>query len=83
MPVEGLDGGVGVENPGGVEQRRDAVSQVRVQPRRAFRFRDALQGIAQGIFGDHFPHPQQAGIDSVAADRRHVGIAPVLSLIHI
>ena len=77
MAVEWLDGGVGVEYPGSVEQRRHAVDQVRVQPGCPLGFRDAFQGIAQRVFGDHFLHAEQAGIDTITADARDVRIASV------
>ena len=42
-----------------------------------WRFRDAFQGIAQRVFGDHLVHAEQSGIDAIAADCRHVRIASV------
>ena len=76
LAVQRLDGGVGVENPGRIQQRRHAVGKMGVQPG-CLPLRDALERIAQRVFGDHFVHAQQAGIDAVTADRRDVRIAPV------
>jgi len=73
--VERLDGGVDVEDPGGVEQGGDAVAEMLIQPGHAFGFRDGDQCAAQGIFGDDFVHAQEAGIDAVATDGGDVGVA--------
>ena len=77
LAIQGLDGGVDVEDPGGVEQGRDAVAQVPIQPGHALRFRDRAQRPAQGVFGDDLVHAEQPRIDPVAADGGDVGIAPV------
>lgn len=77
MPVEHLDGRVAIENPRGIEQWRHTVDQMTIQPRNPFRLRNALQGIAQGVFGDHFPHAEQSRVDAVAAHCRHMRVAPM------
>ena len=75
MAVQWLDGGVGVENPGGVKQPSHTVGQVRIQPSRAFGFRDAFERIAQRVFGDDLLHIEQTRIHPVAAYRSYMRVA--------
>jgi hypothetical protein len=77
MAVERFDRGIHIENPRLVEQRPDAIIEMRLQPLHARGFVDLRQRPPQRIFADHFAHAEQWRVDRIAAQCRDVRIAPV------
>ena len=67
MAVERLDRGIDIENPRLVEQRPDAIIEMRLQPLHAGGLVDLRQRPPQCIFADHFAHAEQGRVHRIAA----------------
>ena len=77
MAIERLDRGIDIENPRLVEQRPDAIIEMRLQPLHARGLIDLRQCPPQRIFADHFAHPEKRRVDRIAAQCRDVRVAPM------
>ncbi len=77
MPVERLDGHVGIENPGLAQQRRRNIIEMTLQPLDPLCFVKLAQIAPHRVFADHFAHAQQRRVDAVPAQRADVRIALV------
>src|SRR6516225_9251017 len=77
MAIERLYGGVDIENPWLSEKRPHAIVEMLLQPRQPGVLLDLVEAAPYRVLADHLAHAQQRRIDRVAAQCRHMRIAPV------
>ena len=77
MAVETLHCRVQIKDPWQTQGWADGVDDVALHPAQTAGFIHALEGCAHHIFADDLVHAEKRGVDSVAAHRVDVSIAPV------
>ena len=77
MPVERLDGHVGIENPGLAQQRRRDIIKMILKPTDPGGFVRLAEIASHRVFADPLAHPHRRGIDTVPAPRAEVRVALV------
>src|SRR5438132_1659588 len=68
---------VDIKNPGLAQQRPRAIVELLLQPGPPGFRRDLAQCPTHCVLAHHLGHPEQWGIDRVAAQRRDMGVAPM------
>ena len=75
--VQGFDGGVDVQYPGGVKRGLCTAQQMAAQPALATSVAQACDGPAQCVFADDFVHAQYLCADTISSQSGDVGVAVV------
>jgi hypothetical protein len=77
LAIQRLDRGIDVQHPRLVQQRRNTVVEMALQPAQPRRFVELAEVAAHRVLAQHLAHAEQRRVHPIAAQRRDVGVAPV------
>ncbi len=77
LAIQRLDRGIDVQHPRLVQQRRNRVVKMALQPAQPRRFVDLAEVAAHRVLAQHLAHAKQRRVHPIAAQRRDVGVAPM------